>query len=341
MNITLIDKMLNANNNGERVCLFNYFNSESDFLNATKDYLTQNPSKAGELKVLIATVTTNKQNHVFYLNETLIGNQPQYAYLIQKVLKAYKISINEAVRKALNSNEIHNNFDNIISLFEKRYVNSSIYMPTLIKINEAMKEVGTKEQRNVFLNINAFRNVVSNNDEKLIEDIYNSNLSIYDYAFDNVIDIHNLVNILRAGKVKEITKRNKEILNRPFKREQEVIDILYRVIEEDLDIIEYYKICKIAPFYLKLIAVKHDIRHKKLSIFFGMTLNNDSNIEIAEDKALEEERIFGKNKITQEGKEYAINYLKENNIPLTRYTYNTMLRKIANEGRKNLVLKLG
>lgn len=338
MKKNIISELLELNKKGNSININNYFNGERDLLVQAKDYIKKYPNKAKEVEILVNTLRERKLNHIFLLEDALIGEQPVYVHDIIKIIKMYYLNPDEAVKLAYNLRKTKHAFDYTIKLFNERYVNAELFTPVLDNISKKMASQNINKRKNYF-NADAFKITALSKDEEILEALYESKQSLFDFACDNLIDISKISKLLKLRTTKEMALRNDIILSRPFNNEEKIVQLLYKIIEEDLDIIDYYRICKLSPFYLRNIAKKHNINHKKLSTFLNGAIVGESGALITESYEINCTSIINGVTLTKEDKVYAINYLKENNIPLTKHVFNTMLRKIAKDKVKTLTLK--
>ncbi len=168
-----------------------------------------------------------------------------------------------------------------------------------------------------------------------LEQIYESNLSFFDYSFYNYMPFPYYGNIGRmclmklfAGIDKEKTE---EILSREDKTKEKAEEIIKKIADNNLDIIDYYKMTKLSPIFLNSDFAKYKRNPIICDLFKGLTTDT-TTLE-------KEERITFISsgiEVPQELKELAFKELEEQKLPLTNATYRALVRrKIKRE--KNMI----
>ena len=244
----------------------------------------------------------------------LYKEQPNYARELHNILNTYNKDKNIGIRKAKDFKKKQDQFLAIIKRFEDKYDNAEEYLDALYEIADSYddKKVKTK---------------TISEKRKLLNEIYNSGLSYIDYCFYNYINIKNYYPYLYSLKEKN-NKMAEEILNREIKTLPKIKELVDKIINDEIDPVEYFEITKMNPnqFFGFIKEYKLACSIGKIFSFVTKIDLNAQNINI--DFELENKLVINSVEISREMKEEAINYLKKIEAPLTSINYNTMIKRL-------------
>lgn len=168
-----------------------------------------------------------------------------------------------------------------------------------------------------------------------LEQIYESNLSFFDYSFYNYMPFPYFENTGRLYLMKLFTgidkEKTEEILSREDKTKEKVEEIIKKIADNNLDIIDYYKMTKLSPLFLNSDFAKYKRNPIIRDLFKGLTTDT-TTLE-------KEERITFISsgiEVPQELKELAFKELEEQKLPSTNATYRALVRRKINEN-KNVI----
>ena len=249
----------------------------------------------------------------------LYREQPNYACELYNILNAYNKDKIIGIRKAKEFKKKRDQFLAIIKKFEEKYDNAEDYLDTLYEIansydNNEVKTKYVSEKR------------------KLLNEIYNSGLSFIDYCFYNFIGIKNFYNYLYTSKDSK-NKMAEEILNRDIKTLPQIKELLNKIINDELDPVEYYETTKINPNQFFGFAREYKLASALGKVFDFVTKIDSYAQNINVEFELENKLVINSIEVPQEIKEEAINYLKKIDAPLTSINYNTMIRRLIKSSK--------
>ncbi len=171
--------------------------------------------------------------------------------------------------------------------------------------------------------------------EYYLDLIYDSGLSLFDYSFYNYIPFpyinfqskQKLIN--RFEKIDE--EKTKEILSREDKTKEQAEEIINEIMNNRLDIIEYYKMTKLSPLFFSENFASYK-RNPIINSLFSELKTDTTTLE-KETKVI----YYTSNiAVPQELKELAFKELEEQKLPLTNATYRALVRRKINEN-KNVI----
>ena len=154
-----------------------------------------------------------------------------------------------------------------------------------------------------------------------LEQIYESNLSFFDYSFYNYMPFPYFENTGRLYLMKLFTGIDKE----------KAEEIIKKIAGNNLDIIDYYKMTKLSPLFFNSDFAKYKRNPIIRDLFKGLTTDT-TTLE-------KEERITFISsgiEVPQELKELAFKELEEQKLPSTNATYRALVRRKINEN-KNVI----
>lgn len=315
-----IEEMVNIIYSGNKLYLKDFYPKKIDFIvdsfNEDINEYLKTHQKTEQLDILLRVVQcilSNDATHIFYINDTLDCYAPNYALTFQEVLRIFNSDEKRALNLLKNIKNKH-----VLESFKKRYVNSEIYIPTLVELFSKIPV--EKEKQVTYVNMKALNN---HDYISFVEEIYESNLSPLDFYFYNSVNISQYNVALAYCKKNELVK----IIN---KRENHTLPLLKKIIEclgnEDFDIISYYKLTKINIGNLKPLARKYNIDISRNASIKISNYTNNTKFNI--DNEVEGTLIINGVEIPRKIKQEAIDYIQNNDIPLNVKTYDTMVRKL-------------
>ena len=161
-------------------------------------------------------------------------------------------------------------------------------------------------------------NAASNNKE-IYQYILKSNECVEEYCFVNGGSIHKIKNIIRnydSDESEEILKRDTTSYISKMK------DIIYQIINEQMDYLDYYTQTKISLDDLLVLSKKLSLEQEqyiKINQFVKKGKNIELGNRIVESAQLEKLTKFGDREITREEKERIFDYLRLNKISFCYY----------------------
>ena len=325
-----IKTMLQDQKSLKTVILFNYYENERIFLQDAKSYLqycTSDEEKI-ELDLLINTIINGTQKNLFYLDYE-VEDSPNYVRSFQLIIKEYFKNRDIAYRKATDIWSTRKKMDSAINSFSKRFINSQIYMPIIMDIAINMEQRLNNKKNNSYVKKGALSYSV---DKNVINDIYESGMSLLDYAFYNSIDYSLYNNYFSSCK--NTREDILEICNRENTVEDKIISIIQMINSEELDIFDYYKLCKLKLPLLGRFASKYNLT----SPIFSNFLKNSSQMTLGKiqiNKLYSDQLIINDYVVPIEIKKQAIDYLESIGAPITYNHYKEIIRRLIDE--KNVI----
>ncbi len=296
-------------------------------------YVNDQNRKYVDVLTNIGRISKNDMVKYFDINGEESKGNDNYDFIIRKALMEYKVNKDRAVRTALDglvsgSGCGSSMFEKAVEAFKDRYVNSNLFMDDLLEIlrlcdekrNEPAKRTTYSDGKLLTLKVES----ASHND--VYQRVYNSGLSLRDYAHKNFVDskLRNFFNPAANGFDERMSQ---EILSRKDTFTDEILDIANKIINEEIDIIEYYKLTKLNPVVLRNIAKEHGIITATLSRFAN-TYANPSSDEEKLDKFIGGYKVVSEETSSEKIKLVAKQALIDMGIPLTISCYKPMLRQL-------------
>lgn len=215
----------------------------------------------------------------------------------------------EAIRLLCRYNLSVNTFHYYLTSFKNNFPEQEHYIQYLETLYKDYSKMNVKKEEAL---------PVSNNKE-IYQYILKSNECVEEYCFVNGGSIHKIKNIIRgyrSDESEEILKRDNSSYISKMK------DIIYQIINEQMDYLDYYTQTKIGLDDL-LVLSKNLSLGKKQYIQINQFVKKGKKIEsenrIVESAQLEKLTKFGDREITREEKEKIFDYLKFNKIALCYY----------------------
>ena len=278
----------------------------------------------------------NKDGMVKYFDidgEESIGND-NYDFIIRKALREYRTNKDRAVRTALDglvsgAKYDSSMFEKAVEAFKDRYVNSNLFMDDLLEILRLCDEKRNEPaKRTTYLDNKSLTSKEENaSHSDIYQRVYNSGLSLRDYAHKNFIDSNKIKNFFNPIANGFDEGMSQEILSRKDTFTDEILDVVNKIINEEIDIIDYYKLTKLNPVVLRNIAKEHGIITAALSKFANAYANPSSDEEKL-DKFIVGYKVVGEEVASEEIKSDAKQVLIDNEIPLTIGCYKQMVRQL-------------
>ena len=319
-----IEKMLEKLYNWEYLDYGNFYESKQEFLIDFKNYLSNHSDKVKELKLLEDIVlygdNSSKIANLFYIDCPFPNGIPNYVMELQEIIISYKNNKESTLRKFRNVYTIEK-FEYRMDKFEKRFINSELFMEILYEIKNNLEFKNQSKAKKQYVNISMG---TMNIDENILKDIYESDMSLLDYAFYNRID-YTLFNKFISTITNPITK---DIRNRKDTVEEKIIDIIKKINSGEMDFLDYYKECKLEPKHLKLFVSKYHLYGKSISNFIA---KNTTNYRINIETELSSLLVINNEVVPKEVKEQAIKIIKDVDAPLIACNYSSMVRKLMKE----------
>ena len=309
-----IDKLLKMMKSGKNIYYNGIYSNMSEFLIDCKKYLQANPYKYNEVKLLIDIYCLNDKENAFFIDNMISRCERKYVYKLQSILKVYVIDKEKGYQIANKLYKSNSSFISAMKKFENKFINSALYMPYLIDISKHVQdEVKVKNQTYL-------RYATLGTNREYLDIVYESGLSLIDYAHLNLIDYH----LYNEAIYSRSENKAKEVRKRPIKYLPELLEIINKVSNNELTYIEYFKLTKLSPYVLKKIASENNINNKNLSIFYSRYSNN--NPKINKELELNTQKSINNMEISRNTVEQVFDYLEENEIPVNSITYNELLR---------------
>ncbi len=317
--MNIIEQMLQDQKNGKRIKLDNYYTNKLKFYDDFEIYKSMhqtNKDLQRELDILYRTIKEKNDNYIFYLDKEFLNNEGNYKEIIQKLLIIYQKDKQSAYDLACKYKKSQREFNKVISLFKKNYINADIYMDSLLDISNYIYT-----HTNHYQSKKAIKNDYKHD---LLNKIYESKLSILDYSF--FYDLGSEFDKFTIYSFKKMNNpKAKEVLARKDKTENQIINILDKITNNEINVLEYYEITKLNPILLTQQAVKHKKLNQNYRLFACKLTNSESTTLKKELKAYQ---VISNIEITDEIKIDAFNKLDEIGAPKTISTYNIMVRRL-------------
>ena len=267
-----------------------------------------------------------KNNHIFGFDIGSRRNAASYLTLIERVLYAYKNEGKKtAVNIAFNSESTRVRFSDSYERFLSNFYNAILYKDVLDDVLKDVKEKckSDDKKRTTYINNKA---LCSTNDNIYII-VKESGLSLLDFAHRFYVDNLLHKNFLRPDVVCKDSKLASELMQRESTCLPELIDVINKINNNEIDVIDYYKLTKLNPLYLKNIAKDLGIATPNLSKFVYSNQNPHSE-EYKVNLAMNGTLIISNEEVSEELKQKAKQIMVDLDIPLIPNYYNKMVRKL-------------
>lgn len=215
----------------------------------------------------------------------------------------------EAIRLLCKYSLSKNIFHYYLTSFKNNFPEQEQYIQYLETLYMDYSKVNAKKQEAL---------PVSNNKE-VYQYILESNECVEEYCFINGGSIHKIKNIIRnydSDESEEILKRDTTSYVSKMK------DIIYQIINEQMDYLDYYTQTKISLDDLLVLSKKLSLEKEqyiKINQFVKKGKKIESENRIVESAQLEKLTKFGDREITREEKERIFDYLRLNKISFCYY----------------------
>ena len=317
-----IDIMLNKLINFEYFDYKNYYIKEEDFLINLKEYLKKNKNKAYELSILKDIVLygdiNSKDVNVLYLDKDLPLNAPNYILDIQDILRTYRKNKISAFRKVKGIYS-SSNFANKIVNFDKKFLNAELYKDMLNDILSNMTYKLDVKHCPTYVPKNVGEAYII--DDEVLQSIYDSGLSLLDYAVKHKVDYVKLNAVISTSKKQALA----EIKERQDTVEDMLVELIKKIANNEMDFMDYYKVCKLNPLYLRPYVTKYNLQGKTISSFINKNCKDgDVTLEKEENSKI----IIDGVEVPYEIKKEAIELIQEVEAPVTKFNYTTIVRKL-------------
>ena len=304
---------------------------EFDLLNDVKRYSRNYGNEDNKVYLDVLTKLANefatRKDSIFSINISVEKHRAAYVELLERIVYTYQnVSKEEAIKIAYNSLETRTKFTDALQRFYTNFANAILYKgildEVLVGVNETLDSKVTIK-RGTFVD----RGAMAYNNHDLYNRVYNSGLSLLDYAHKHFIDSFQQKDYFRPEAVGCNSKIAKVILERPNTCLDELINVINLLNEGELDIFGYYELTKLNPLFLKNIAKEHNLVTTNLSKFVSKNANPHSE-ESKVNKEMAGERIINSEVVSDELKIKAKQALVELDMPLTVSYYNQKLRQL-------------
>ena len=319
--MSYIKIMLMELKNGKRIRLCDYYVNPMKFYDDLEFYrLTNlnNKELQNELNILARTVRETNDKNVFRLDQVIEANEEEtYKLVIQKILKLYKKDKVKAYEEAALFKLDSNDFNKIIIQFRKDFINADLFVEDLMDISKNVKILNESEK--------GIKHRELTYKERLIESVYESNLSLIDYSFYNYIG--NEFDKYVYRDLNRVSPKYKEIAKRKDTTTDKILEIIDKINKEEINILEYYETTKLHPFLLTTVASKHN----KLTHNFRLFIKKFNSPRVSPEGEKKGTLIISSVKVDDDMIDEAFRYLKKINAPATNATYKAMVRRLVQE----------
>ena len=251
---------------------------------------------------------------------------PNYALTFNKIINAYQTNKEKAIRLSKESIKNKNTFILTIEKFQKKFSNADDYMDIL---NDILLSYDEKEEMKNDKYVD-YHKVKTDNSEfnKIINEIYNSGLSVIDYYFYNTIP--DKFSYYLSERIHDNNKQAIEISNRKVITLPLIIEIIKKINNKELDYVGYYEETKLKPYYLVEIARNNGLYCEYFADYVSALKRNKPIIINHE---LNGTLIINEEEVPKELKEQAIEYLKSIEAPINTIVYNDMIKRLVKKVR--------
>lgn len=314
-----IEEMINDQKRGKRIRKETYYDDSMKFYDDYERYRLNNLNNKDvieQLDILINTVNELSDDHVFYLYDELPASPYSYRYVFQNLIEQYLKDKQIAYHRAYEYKKNYNEFNKLINSFKSTYINANLYLDILIDLCNYIKEKSN--------NYSTRKTQIKRLKKELLDEVYDSNLSLIDYSFYNTFNIQDYKYLL-FNLSKNNEKKNEEIKTREDKTIRYILILIDAIRNKDIDIVEYYELTKLHPILLVDIARKNKLVNTEFTNFLKL-LNSKSFANL--DVELKSKLIINQEEVSEDIKRKAFEYLNLIEAPTTVVAYKTMVRKL-------------
>ena len=253
---------------------------------------------------------------IFSLTENIQKNSYVYVNFLEMVFKKYLKNRDKAIKLAYENEGTFNSFDNAMERLNNSFVNAIVYKDMADDISNEIKKLNEEKLR-----IQEAKNKKNTNNDivSIYDRVYNSGLSLLDYAHEHFVDTNGVRSYLRP----DISGCNKEmadvILSRKDTHLNEILSIIEMINDDSINILEYYKKTRLNPTFLSLIAKEHGLSSVNLSIFVNKYKNPHNEAKQIEN-LIEGKLVLEQEEVSKETMINMYNKMKEMDMVL-KYKY--------------------
>ena len=313
-----IKLMLEALKNGKRVRITDYYTNPFKFYDDLEIYALlnlDNKELQRELTILANTVKEINNAKVFYLDEPLpIEKDNTYKIIFQQLLRLYLKDKQSAYDEALKYKNAAREFNRLINDFKKEYINADLFVDQLLDMSNYIKDHEPTLSNNK-IKKKSFT-------EELLEKIQASNLSFIDYSFYNYLG-----DDFNKAVYRDINKNNplfKEISSREDTTIPQILDIIEKIRNKEITILEYYETTKLHPMFLTMIANKYG----KISNNYREFIKHFNSYSVKAENKKNEKLKIKDVEVDEQLVDKAFEYLESIQAPATQATYMATIRKL-------------
>ena len=249
---------------------------------------------------------------IFSLTDNQQKNVYAYVNFLEQVFRTYQEDREKAIKMALDNEGSFNSFENSMKRLNNGYCNAILYKPMADDIiSEMKKRKTTKADKN--------KVVEDINNDSIYHRVYNSGLSLLDYAHEHFIETNGIKSYFKpeiSGCSKEMAA---EIKSRKDKHLNEILSIIEMINDGYLDIVDYYKKTRLNPVFLTNLAKEHGLSSVKLACFVNKYKNPHHETKQIE-KLIDGKLVIDHEEVSKETMVKVFNKMKEMDMVL-KYTY--------------------
>ena len=313
-----------------------FMGSKTYILNCLKKYMINHPESVDKINYIIENFKElsfrKLDTHTFKkFLEFKISNE--YLNYVQMAYELLYISEDEAVNMLVKKNVDSDQLLKAIKKFKINFPNQVDEIDKLEKIySELSKKFLYKNNRKSYIDKSIFLektiNEVYDEEQALLLDIYNSNLSIEEYCSNN----GNSIDVLKRLCNKNVdSKISKDILSRDNKVFKKYMCELGKIIlqSNEFDMLDYYTYTRLRYVDFKNELFKLFAKDDVVKIIKKVkNINKVNNNIVSKNEQLKMKTVIAGREITEDEINKIFNYLEENNYPFS--LYRIALKKYVN-----------
>ena len=298
------------------------YKNVSDLQKELKLYKENNMRNGDEVYIQIlermAYPKTPADRQLFALTDNQQKKVYAYVNLLENVFNTYMVDRNEAIRMAWNAEGTRVSFSGAVERLKNGYCNAILYKEMyddiLCELSKKQKPVTKVKKSKTGEN-----NIITNDSEcNIFHKVYNSGLSLLDYAHTHFVDINCCKSYFRpdiSGCCKEMAD---ELYSRKINCIDELKEIIDLIINRKITILEYYKRTRINPAFLPRLAKDFKIiEGNNVSLNCFSNKYKDPHNEIRQiENLLTHSLIIDKEEVDTEFMKKIYQEMKDNNEPL-------------------------
>jgi hypothetical protein len=290
------------------------------FKKALEEYKQTNMREEDKIYIKILERMANAKKpsdtQIFSLANSVQKTSYAYVNFLEMVFKKYLKNRDKAIKFAYENEGTFNSFDNAIERLNNGYVNSIIYKDMAEDISNEIKKINEEKQR---IQDAKKKKNTDNDITSIYHKVYNSGLSLLDYAHEHFVDTNGVKSYFRpdiSGCDKEMAE---VILSRKNTHINEVLDIISSINDGKMTILEYYKKTRLNPSFLIIIANEYGLLSVSLRIFVSKYKNPHNEINQIE-SLIEGKLVLESEEVSKETMINMYNKMKEMDMVL-KYKY--------------------